>query len=79
METDADAIGRQLLERAVVLLALLSSNCLGRSSHLPFNRVDGKAPVAREQRKLAAILAADVVGYFRLMRRDEIGTKRASL
>ena len=27
----------------------------------------GEVPVAREQRKLAAILAADVVGYFRLM------------
>jgi class 3 adenylate cyclase len=29
--------------------------------------------VAREQRKLA-ILAADIVGYFRLMGRDESGT-----
>ena len=28
-------------------------------------------PVAREQRKLAAILAADVVGYSRLMGRDK--------
>jgi class 3 adenylate cyclase len=32
-------------------------------------------PVAREQRKLAAILAADVVGYSRLMGRDESGTR----
>jgi class 3 adenylate cyclase len=31
-------------------------------------------PVAREQRKLAPILAADVVGYSRLMGRDESGT-----
>jgi len=31
-------------------------------------------PVAREQRKLAAILAADVVGYSRLMGRDESST-----
>src|SRR5204863_8208709 len=31
-------------------------------------------PVAREQRKLAAIIAADVVGYSRLMGRDESGT-----
>jgi adenylate cyclase len=31
-------------------------------------------PVAREQRKLAAILAADVVSYSRLMGRDESGT-----
>lgn len=30
--------------------------------------------MAREQRKLAAILAADVVGYSRLMGRDESGT-----
>jgi len=30
--------------------------------------------VAREQRKLTAILAADVVGYSRLMGRDESGT-----
>src|SRR5262245_5426283 len=32
------------------------------------------APLAREQRRLAAILAADVVGYSRLMGRDESGT-----
>jgi class 3 adenylate cyclase len=31
-------------------------------------------PLAREQRKLAAILAADVVGYSRLVGRDESGT-----
>ena len=30
--------------------------------------------MARERRKLAAILAADVVGYSRLMGRDESGT-----
>jgi class 3 adenylate cyclase len=30
--------------------------------------------LAREQRKLAAILAADVVGYSRLLGRDESGT-----
>jgi adenylate cyclase len=28
----------------------------------------------REQRKLAAVLAADVVGYSRLMGQDEAGT-----
>jgi class 3 adenylate cyclase len=33
--------------------------------------------VAREQRKLAAILAADVVGYPRLMGRDESARWRA--
>jgi class 3 adenylate cyclase len=32
----------------------------------PLKRM-GDLPVAREQRKLAAILAADVVGYSRLM------------
>jgi TolB-like protein/class 3 adenylate cyclase len=31
-------------------------------------------PLAREQRRLAAIVAADVVGYSRLMGRDESGT-----
>src|SRR5215475_11921053 len=31
-------------------------------------------PLAREQRKLAAIVAADVVGYSRLMGQDESGT-----
>src|SRR5215468_11869018 len=35
---------------------------------------DGGAPVVREQRKLTAVLAADVVGYSRLMGRDESGT-----
>ena len=34
----------------------------------------GSCPLAREQRKLAAILAADVVGYSRLMRCNESGT-----
>jgi class 3 adenylate cyclase len=34
----------------------------------------GEIPLAREQRKLAAILAADVVGHSRLMGRDESGT-----
>src|SRR5215510_8534854 len=42
----------------------------------PYDRFQrtGAVPVAREQRKLAAILAADVVGYSRLMGRDESGT-----
>ena len=34
----------------------------------------GEIPLAREQRRLAAIVAADVVGYSRLMGRDESGT-----
>ena len=37
-------------------------------------RCHGGANLAREHRKLAAILAADVVGYSRLMGRDESGT-----
>ena len=41
-----------------------------RSGHSQFSN----AHVGREQRKLAAILAADVVGYSRLMGRDESGT-----
>jgi adenylate cyclase len=35
---------------------------------------DGSMSQERQQRKLAAILAADVVGYSRLMERDETGT-----
>jgi adenylate cyclase len=33
--------------------------------------------MARTERKLAAILSADVVGYSRLMAEDEAGTIRA--
>jgi adenylate cyclase len=36
--------------------------------------IRGAIALAREQRKLAAILAADIVGYSRLMGRDESGT-----
>jgi len=43
-----------------------------RKGGLP-DRPEG-IPLAREQRKLAAIMAADVVGYARLMGRDEAGT-----
>src|SRR5215813_15396618 len=41
---------------------------------LRFRFLSKGKPLAREQRKLAAILAADVVGYSRLMGRDEGGT-----
>ena len=41
---------------------------------LRFRYPSGEMPLAREQRKLAAIVAADVVGYSRLMGRDESGT-----
>ena len=40
-------------------------------------RQSGGIPLAREQRRLAAIVAADVVGYSRLMGRDESGTLAA--
>ena len=43
----------------------------------PAAEIGRNAPLAREQRKLAAILAADVVGYSRLMGRDESGTLAA--
>ena len=36
--------------------------------------MNADAPVIPDQRKLAAVLAADVVGYSRLMGRDESGT-----
>jgi adenylate cyclase len=39
----------------------------------PMQRI-GEIALARDQRRLAAILAADVVGYSRLMGRDESGT-----
>jgi adenylate cyclase len=35
--------------------------------------------VARGQRKLAAILAADVAGYYRLIGRDQSGTLAAAV
>src|SRR5262249_18707038 len=38
----------------------------------------GEVSVTREQRRLAAIVAADVVGYSRLMGRDESGTPGAN-
>jgi len=37
-------------------------------------RADGLVPLAQEHRRLAAILAADVVGYSRRMAADEGGT-----
>jgi len=38
------------------------------------DRIPEEVPSMREQRRLAAIVAADVVGYSRLMGRDESGT-----
>ncbi len=42
-----------------------------------FRRQDAAADAKPVERRLAAILAADVVGYSRLMGADEIGTLRA--
>src|SRR6266576_1633337 len=64
-------------------LDLLASVCVGLECDRPVARVERalydprikvEALVEREQRKLAAILAADVVGYSRLMGRDESRT-----
>ena len=49
------------------------SNCLAAPRLLRSCR-GGEVPVAREHRRLAAIVALDVVGYSRLMGRDESGT-----
>jgi len=50
------------------ILALFRLRLYDPSNH------EGEALLAREQRRLAAIVAADVVGYSRLMGRDESGT-----
>jgi len=49
-------------------------DCLSVRRFLRSGVEDGEVPVAREQRKLAAILFADAVGSSRLMGRDESGT-----
>jgi adenylate cyclase len=52
----------------------------GRQCYLRYNtdELNGKKPVSKErvQRRLAAILFADVVGYSRLTGQDEVGTWR---
>ena len=48
--------------------------CRANTVALRFRHLSRGMPLAREQRKLAAIVAADVVGYSRLMGRDESGT-----
>ena len=49
------------------------SCCPASRVPLRFRYLSRGMPLAREQRKLAAIVAADVVGYSRLMGRDESG------
>jgi hypothetical protein len=46
-------------------------DCLAGPGFLRSTAETREIPLAREQRKLAAILAADFVGYFRLIERDE--------
>jgi len=46
---------------------------IGEQALLRSAAENGELPVAREQRKLAPILAADGVGYSRLMGCDESG------
>jgi adenylate cyclase len=50
---------------------------LRMASTLQGQECRGTVPLAREQRRLAAIVAADVVGYSRLMECDESGTLAA--
>ena len=52
----------------------LPIDCLAVQVLLRSAAATREVPLVREQRKLAAILAADVVGYSRLMGRDESGT-----
>ena len=52
---------------------LASLDCRPTTTLLRSSVKTGELAVAREQRKLAAILAADAVGYSRLMGRDESG------
>ena len=49
-------------------------DCRAGSTLLRSDVEDREVLVAREQRRLAAIVAADVVGYSRLMGRDDSGT-----
>ena len=53
----------------VVSVALPTLGLYPRQASVP-----GERQLAQEQRRLAAIMAADVVGYSRLMGRDESGT-----
>ena len=62
------------LEPAVIGPFHFRFDCLAAMGLLRSEWRTGEIPVAREQRKLAAIIAADVVGYSRLMGRDESGT-----
>src|SRR5262245_10926019 len=54
-----------------------SFDCLACPRLLRSNVASGGVPVTREQRKLAAIVAVDVVGYSRLMGTDERRTHTA--
>jgi hypothetical protein len=60
--------------QALPPLPAYSTNCLTALGLLR-SAVEARGiPLAREQRKLAATFGADVVGYSRLIGRDESGT-----
>src|SRR5262245_57956951 len=65
-------LGRRQLE-PLPFTPHVPPNCLTFPGLIRSGAKSGAVPVAREQRKLAAILTADVVGYSRLMARDESG------
>src|SRR6267378_8170774 len=52
----------------------LAFDCRAVLGLLRSAQIGEEIPLAREQRRLAAIIAADVVSYSRLMGRDESGT-----
>src|SRR6516165_4832645 len=66
------SIGRWTPSRLERALARLPGGLYASGAGMARNR-----PLAREQRRLAAIVAADVVGYSRLMGGDESGTLAA--
>jgi class 3 adenylate cyclase len=58
----------------LLVRSTLPIHCLPDPDLLRSAVENGGSSRAHEQRKLAAVLAADVVGYSRLMGRDEGGT-----
>src|SRR6267154_3014806 len=52
----------------------LAFDCRAVLGLLRSAQIGEEIPLAREQRRLAAIVALDMVGYSRLMGRDESGT-----
>ena len=65
--------GRPSLARSQRIWASLAAAKLGQASHAD----DPRRDAAKIERRLAALLAADVAGYSRLMSTDEVGTLNA--